>query len=233
MYNRGMSQTATTGYYQQQVSKLLKEKSDFFFLGLCAIILIAGTFYMSFTQKKTTVAQTPKINTAYMASKPTSAPTYYIVKEGESLSSIAQDQLGNGDRWPEIVKINNITDINTVTAGTKLIMPSGTPLTALPSPTAVPSITSAPSITPAPSATVIPSHTNVPGVGDIGDSGAMTKKANPNIKEYTVQEGEGLWEIAEKVYGDGEMYNQIMKANKIDNPDQIYPGMKLKMPHHK
>lgn len=228
-----MSQTATTGYYQQQVSKLLKEKSDFFFLGLCAIILVAGTFYMSFTQKKTTIANTPKINSAYMAPKPSAAPSYYIVKEGESLSFIAEQQLGDGDRWPEIVKINNITDINTITAGTKLIMPSGTPLAALPSPTAVPSSTPFPSFTPAPYTSPAPSQTPIPDKGDIGDSGAMTKKANPNIKEYTVQEGEGLWEIAEKVYGDGEMYNQIMKANKIDNPDQIYPGMKLKMPHSK
>jgi 5'-nucleotidase len=93
----------------------------------------------------------------------------------------------------------------------------------------VPSATQMPSMTPAPSVTPAPA---VSDAGDIGE-GAMTKRANPNIKEYTVQEGEGLWQIAEKVYGDGEMFNEIMKANKIQNPDQIYVGMKLKMPHTK
>lgn len=210
----------SVGYYQTQVAKLLKQKSDFFFLGIVALLLVGGTLYMSATQSKTTVADN-KIDKDYMAPKPTANERIYVVQEGESLSYIAEQQLGNGDLWTEIVKLNKITDINTIVAGTKILLPNAAVATA-PSTTPVPSLTPVPSANPAP---VVAEN------GEIGDSGAMTKKANPNIKEYTVQEGEGLWQIAEKVYGDGEMFNEIMKANKIDNPDQIYVGMKLKMPH--
>jgi nucleoid-associated protein YgaU len=213
----------SAGYYQTQVANLLKQKSDFFFLGIVALLLVGGVFYMTLSKQNAPAVSQGKIDNAYMAPKPTAAPQRtYIVKEGESLTFIAEQQLGNGDLWTDIVKLNNITDINTIVAGTKLLLPTGV-VAMVPSATQMPSMTPAPSVTPAPA---------VSDAGDIGE-GAMTKRANPNIKEYTVQEGEGLWQIAEKVYGDGEMFNEIMKANKIQNPDQIYVGMKLKMPHTK
>ena len=215
-----MSETAATPYYQTQVMNLFKEKGDFFFLGVCTILLTSAVFYMALAQKTTHIASTKKIDKAYIAPKPHLEQKTYVVQEGESLSEIAAAQLGDENKWTDIAKLNNITDINTITAGMKLILPTGTVVAALPL------------VTPAPSATIAP--TAMPQEkGDIGDEGAMTKKANTKIKEYTVQEGEGLWQIAEKVYGDGEMFNEIMKENKLENPDAIFPGMKLKMPHTK
>lgn len=216
-----MSEQAA-GYYQTQVTNLIKQKSDFFFLGIVALLLVGATFYMTGAHNKAPAVTTAKIDTAYMSPKPSAAPQRtYIVQEGESLSYIAEMQLGNGDLWTEIVKLNNISDINTVNPGTKLLLPSVTP-----------GAIQTPSMTPVTSNIPLPTIAGAE-IGDIGDEGAMTKKANPNIKEYRVQEGEGLWQIAEKVYGDGEMFTQIMKANNIQNPDQIYVGMNLKMPHTK
>jgi len=37
-----------------------------------------------------------------------------------------------------------------------------------------------------------------------------------NTGEYTVVEGDTLWEIAEAVYGDGSMWTQILNANSED-----------------
>lgn len=225
-----MSETAATNYYQVKVATLLKEKLSAFSMGMFTILLITATFISVLSQHKTSVVATKKIEKAYLAAKPTPVVLKtYVVQEGESLSDIALAQLGDGDRWVEIAKLNNISDINTISAGMKLVLPNGS----IVSPAA--SISPAPSVTPVATLTPVPSvaPTAYAEKGDIGDEGAMTKKANTKIKEYTVQEGEGLWEIAEKVYGDGEMFNEIMKANNIQNPDQIYVGMKLKMPHTK
>jgi LysM repeat protein len=61
------------------------------------------------------------------------------------------------------------------------------------------------------------------------------EKKQENIKNqsgvvyHEVKPGESLRRIAQKYYGDGKMYPKIMKDNNIKQPDQIYPGQKLKI----
>jgi nucleoid-associated protein YgaU len=54
------------------------------------------------------------------------ATTVYIVKEGDSLWEIAASQLGDGNRYKEIMKLNpNVsTDAKNLAVGTKLKMPT-------------------------------------------------------------------------------------------------------------
>ena len=49
---------------------------------------------------------------------------------------------------------------------------------------------------------------------------------------YTVQSGDTLWAIAEKMYGSGNKYMKIFEANSdtLKNPDKIYPGQELIIP---
>ena len=47
---------------------------------------------------------------------------------------------------------------------------------------------------------------------------------------YTVQSGDSLWGIAQKVYGDGTKYNLIMSANGIADSTRLRVGMVLKIP---
>lgn len=47
---------------------------------------------------------------------------------------------------------------------------------------------------------------------------------------YTVKEGDTLFAISEKYYGDGYKYAEIAQANNLTNPDQIETGQVLKMP---
>lgn len=47
----------------------------------------------------------------------------YTAVNGDSLARIATEQLGDRKRWPEIAKLNNLTDPYPIRAGQKLIMP--------------------------------------------------------------------------------------------------------------
>lgn len=47
---------------------------------------------------------------------------------------------------------------------------------------------------------------------------------------YTVKEGDTLFAISEKYYGDGYKYVEVAQANNLTNPDQIDKGQVLKMP---
>ncbi len=50
-------------------------------------------------------------------------PTFYTVKQGDSLSSIAARQLGDYRRWPEIADLNNLRDPRRVKPGQVLRLP--------------------------------------------------------------------------------------------------------------
>ncbi len=52
-------------------------------------------------------------------------------------------------------------------------------------------------------------------------------------KTYTVQTGDNLWIIAEKVYKDGYKWTEIAKANDLSHPGDIFVGNKLVIPQIK
>lgn len=54
----------------------------------------------------------------------------------------------------------------------------------------------------------------------------------PTQKTYTVRDGDCLWNIAKREYGDGSRYMDIFNANtdKIECPDLIYTGQVLIIP---
>jgi len=54
----------------------------------------------------------------------------------------------------------------------------------------------------------------------------------PKIKKVLVKEGEWLYEISRREYGNFQGWKKIYDANKalIDNPDLIYPNQELVIP---
>lgn len=61
-------------------------------------------------------------------------------------------------------------------------------------------------------------------------SSLSTSKVTYKKDSYTVQPGDFIWLIAEKVYGDGYMSDRIIKANKISDINILEPGTILKIP---
>ena len=47
---------------------------------------------------------------------------------------------------------------------------------------------------------------------------------------YTVLEGDNLWTISIRAYGDGYKWPEIARINNIPNADLIYPGNEIKLP---
>lgn len=61
------------------------------------------------------------------------------------------------------------------------------------------------------------------------DENYIIIKEDPS--EYEVAEGDSLWKIAERTFGDGRYYTELIKNNQdiLQNPDLIYPGMILEV----
>lgn len=74
---------------------------------------------------------------------------------------------------------------------------------------------------------IIPSIApKAPTKGDITEKAAQTKR----VKEYVVQPGDYLWQIAEKLYGDGNQMNRLIESNNIPYPYNVEEGQKLLVP---
>jgi nucleoid-associated protein YgaU len=55
---------------------------------------------------------------------------------------------------------------------------------------------------------------------------------NPYTQWYEVKSGDTLWKIAKEHYGDGNLYQEIFKANQdvLTDPDKIKVGQRLRIP---
>lgn len=56
------------------------------------------------------------------------------------------------------------------------------------------------------------------------------KKPETESKQYTVKEGDTLWDLALKNYGDGNRRQEIAKANDVTDPRSLQIGVNLKIP---
>ena len=89
---------------------------------------------------------------------------------------------------------------------------------------------------PEPEPEVIVAETSEPEVAVAETIDQAEEAAAPEDKEsgrtYTVESGDTLWAIAEKMYGSGGKYMKIFEANTtlLDSPDKIFPGQELVIP---
>ncbi|MBE5077278.1 LysM peptidoglycan-binding domain-containing protein [Anaerotignum lactatifermentans] len=62
------------------------------------------------------------------------------------------------------------------------------------------------------------------------NTSSSSSGSSSGTTEYTVQQGETPWSMAQKFYGNGAEYTKILEANGLQEGDNIQPGDVLKIP---
>lgn len=176
---------------------------------------------------------------------------FYEVKQGDTLWKIAQEQLGDGNRYREIMELNGMTGTE-IFPGDLLRLPG--PSGETPSvPETSPSYTEYTvqrgdtlwkiaqaqlgsgsryreimELNGLTSEALTPGQVlRIPGSGSGGSSTPSTPA--PTYREYTVQRGDSLWKIAQAQLGDGSRYREIMELNGLTS-EALTPGQVLRIP---
>ena len=199
----------------KKLLKMLKlnESTISMVLGALVIIVI-GVLAINYFKKNQTGETIPAVGTE---DQTTVLPTTHEVAEGEDLWKIAEQYYGDGYKWVNISRANNLDNPNSIEQGQKILIPAlETPTeiaggqeaisqAATPTPAEV---MSEPTETPEQTITVSTTNNMEPISGD----------------SYTVVHGDNLWNIAVRAYGDGFKWVEIAKANNLVNPSLIHSG---------
>jgi nucleoid-associated protein YgaU len=175
------------------------------------------------------------------------APKFYVVEEGDTLSSIAKKVYGEQE-GNKLANINLLFEANRITlasadelqVGQKLVIPP-LPAAGASAPAPMPGGTLSEKVfskvisigkrhLPAgpvkPATSASSAKSSLPA--SIVKSSTPAKKGNV----YIVKEGDSLWRIAADQLGDGNRYKEIVKLNSdiLSSEDDIQVDMKLKLP---
>ena len=129
----------------------------------------------------------------------------YTIQEGDDLWKISEKFYQDGYKWIEIAELNNLAYPDYLAVGQELKMPK-------------------------------PSQKTEEASGETIEEEAIvieeTAEDQKTITEdkYTVQEGDCLWEICIKAYGDGYKWTEVAQTNNLAYPDYLAVGQELKMP---
>ncbi|GAA4872442.1 BTAD domain-containing putative transcriptional regulator [Kitasatospora terrestris] len=205
-----------------------------------ALVPVAGSAFAATERVQIAPATAPALpagTTAYAAlpaAAPATAPTAeqqpgYTVRDtrpADSLWSIAERQLGSGERWVEIAKLNDGRAMDgsgtrfdadrPIQPGWRLLMPADAK--------------------PDTGAGGGPGGGAAPAESTTGGASAGSAPAHATV---TVHQGDTLSAIAQRELGDAERWPQIFDANKgvrapdgerLTDPDVVVPGMVLSLP---
>ena len=141
------------------------------------------------------------------ADEPVEVPSglqLHVVEEGETLRTIAGSWYGDEAMAMALASHNNLPDPNRLVVGTRLLMPTPDP-------------------GPAPVRTVTMGQTNAPP--------QPTARPEP-LEVYTVQPGDTLSQIAQKLLGSSRDTERLFEMNRdvIGNIDALQVGMELRYP---
>lgn len=60
-------------------------------------------------------------------------------------------------------------------------------------------------------------------------SAAPTEPVDQNATTHVIQEGETLWDIAERFFGNGHKFIELAENNYIEDPDYVLAGTEIKL----
>lgn len=220
-------------------------------LGVLVVLITAGLIfnYWRTTRRtsETVVTPTPTVapGEVRLVEKdgqmvPAGLPTTHKVVAGEHLWGIAEKYFGTGYNWVDIAEANDLRAPYAVSADQELTIPQVAvkQVDGEVTPTVV---ADAATVTPRPTNTTAPSPTSgeEPTSMPTGATGVTspTPTTAPTAETisgntYTVVQGDHLWNIAVRAYGDGYKWVDIYQANKekIANANLIYPDQELVLP---
>ena len=174
------------------------------------------------------IDQTPTMNSAPHTAKPARSSSHvamkpapsddatlaaddhpYVIKSGQTLSSIASEVYGNSRFWVAIQRENKGLDANHLKVGSKIILPDISPLR------------------PGPIATV---------ADDIEMPAAkVTADIKSDGKTYTVKSGDSLYGISKRLFGTGRKADALYALNKQEigsDKSKLKLGTVLKLPEN-
>lgn len=146
----------------------------------------------------------------------------YTVQAGDSLWKIAERFYGDGFKWREIAKANDISNPSKLEKGLALNVPREG-MTSSANTTA-----SATETANSENESSVSATTNI-GVGGGAAAGVADAQRQDAAgqTEYVVQKGENLASIVQKQCGSGTSWVHVAKDNKLVNPRVIHAGNKL------
>jgi nucleoid-associated protein YgaU len=139
------------------------------------------------------------------AAAPTGGGGKYVVKSGDTLSSIAQATYGSASYYPHILRANPTVNPNNLKLGTELTLPKAEDVKATDTP-----------------------REHVAGVASISQDVKID-----TTHQYQVQSGDSLYKISLKVYGKSTYVEKIYELNKTTiglDPKKLKLGMVLELP---
>ncbi len=136
--------------------------------------------------------------------EPKKAANSYVIRSSDTLSEIAQRELGTSKRWLEIVALNPGLDPARLQTGKRILLPEKRA-----------SATSA-----GPEAKRLLAAPTEP-------KKAASGKAS---RTYRVASGDSLWKIAARTLGDGNRWKEIADLNPKVRPDRLVEGQVLVLP---
>ncbi len=151
-----------------------------------------------------------------VAQSPTRA---YVVRASDTLSEIAERELGTQRRWTEILALNPGISPTQLRAGQKIALPAKA---------------NAAKAGAAPAASGPPKEAlATPVVAKSAPKPASSEKRPPPAgkpRTYRVQKGDSLWRIADRALGDGGRWKEIVALNPKIDPDRLVAGQELVLP---